>query len=192
MNGSKRIFTDLQPLFPVLLAFCACVPRPSVTVMVPAPVTAALETPADRLRAEDGRLMPSMAALILNSPSYLEAERITGSPEFRALPRHERKPLQAQWRKIEAEGAVFLREARKLDREGRKLFHRGIKLEKSAGSLSRKRDALNLAIERCRSKCASLDRKARRLEGRIGEHNAGVAKWREEVSGLERRAGVVP
>lgn len=176
----------------MLLAFCACAPRPSETVSVASPASADIESPADRLRAETGRLMPPMADLILNNPSYLEAKRIVNDPSFRALPPQERKPLQARWRKIQAEGAAFLREARKLDREGQRLFRRGLKLDKAAGSMARKRDALNLSLERCRSKCAALERKARRLESRIGEHNAGVAKWREEVSGLERRAGVVP
>jgi len=194
----------------VLFAACACAPRSSVrpaSVTLPVAaqpvlrVTAAIASPAERLRAHTGRLMPSMVDRILNSPSYLEAKQLTYSPEFRALPPDARKPLEAEWKKVQAEGAVLLREARKLDREGNKLFRQGRKLEKDASSLTRKRDALNLSSDqwgrdcaqedrRCQKRKTSLERLAHRLERRIVQHNAGVAKWREEVAGLERRVGL--
>lgn len=153
---------------------------------------AAIESPGGRLRAHAGRLMPSLADRILKSPPYLEAKRLADDPRMSDLPEDERKSLEVEWQEVQAERAVLLHEARNLDREGDRLFRRGLKLEKAAASLGRERDALRLSIEHCRMKCASLERKAGRLELRIGGHNDGVAAWREEVSGLERRVGLEP
>lgn len=189
-----------------MLAVCACAPPSPVNVSAPEPllgVTAAIESPAERLRAHSDRLFPSLVDRILNSPSYLEAKKLTHSSAFRSLPPEVRKPLEAEWKEVEAEKSPLIREARELDREGKKLFRRGRKLDKATGSLTRKRDALNLTIEqwgrgcaqedrRCQKRRASIARHARRLERLIVEHNTGVAKWREEVSGLERRVGLEP
>lgn len=180
-------------------------PEPIPTAWAEPPPKARLsaDSPGERLKSMDGRLIPSQADLVLKSKAYAEAKELRRRPAYGKLTPEVRRGLEAHWKEIEAEKARLLDEARSLDRQGKKLYRRGEKLEKAAAGLIRERSRVNGSIDEWIGDCASastgcarrkakLEEKARRIDRKVVGHNAQVGQWLREVGFLDRRVGAAP